>query len=281
MCVWPAISGEVTLLPDLTVGGAGAFGSPVSVATLIGGEKVAESVSKHCDSINVVSGMMKLIAAILENTADKKRTIQEFEHEMQDIKQSIDIMIEERKTALIELDTQEGDVEAFDNDYKQFHMMYDFVKAKRWSGPELYDFLVDQYAELYKWHYNTIYDMAKRAERCLQFETGITEIFVSRQGWNPKFRGISAGLAAQCWLSHPSCTNRSKPCLSRQICIWKGMCDACLRHTSCSTNAFKRSQPQFRFWKKFHKPLLACCGKDELSFSLVSTPWIDDSLGST
>ncbi|KAH8591200.1 hypothetical protein B0O99DRAFT_690810 [Bisporella sp. PMI_857] len=179
--------------PDPYLGGAGVYGTPVSVLTTPGGVKLADVATSAARILNGVAEGATSLAGLLNTEGTWDRREQEWKHqidvitlEIQQIKRQILSSQRHRATALRELNNHQRQQEHADE-------VLDFLRDK-FTKQELYLFLQQETASLYKQSYSLALKAAKDAQEAFHYERGDThQNFLRGISWNSLHEGLMAG----------------------------------------------------------------------------------------
>jgi hypothetical protein len=186
-------SSIVYTVPDVTAGGAGAFGSPVAVTTF-GGGKIAEGLSSAADVVDIIGSATVLAGDITEKVAVYNRRRGEWEHERALAKiglEEIDLQLE---MAQLRRARAEQEIAIHAKTVEQKREVGDFHRRK-FSNHALYSWMVGKVSGLYFQGYQLAFDMAKSAEKALQYELPTSETFINFGHWDSLKKGLLAGEA--------------------------------------------------------------------------------------
>jgi hypothetical protein len=179
--------------PDPYLGGAGAYGSPVSVLTTPGGVKLAQVATSAARILNGVADGANTLAGLLNTQGSWDRRSDEWKHqidvitlEIQQVKRQILAAERRRAIALSELNTHQRQME-------HSAEIVDFLRDK-FTKQELYTFLQQETASLYKQSYNLALKAARDAQLAFRYERGdIHRDFLQEVHWDNLHEGLMAG----------------------------------------------------------------------------------------
>lgn len=186
------LAGAMFLIPDFHVGASGFGGSPHFTAKA-GGENVAQSGTRGAN------GMYNL-ATILDKGAGLASTLASYGRRKDDW----DFQADLATTELAQIEKQllaaqirsvisEKDLENHELQMEQSQAVDEYMRSK-FSSSQLYQWQVAQISGLYFQSYQLAFDMAKRAERCYQFEREYTaQPFIQFGAWDSLKKGLMAG----------------------------------------------------------------------------------------
>jgi hypothetical protein len=177
-------------VPDATVGGAG-ISSPLAVTTF-GGGNVAEGLSTAADVANLIAEITLAAGEITEKVAEYARRRQLWEHdrniaalELEEIRIQLEMAELRKRMAERELNIHVKEIE-HQQQVEAFH------RSKFTSGA-LYNWMVGRLSGLYFQAYKLAYDLAKSAEKAMQYELPSTETFINFGHWDGLKKGLLAG----------------------------------------------------------------------------------------
>jgi hypothetical protein len=178
------------VVPTFTIGGAGAFGTPVGLTTF-----AKPSASAHMFKINLselgdVSEIAAGIATTIGTWQRRQDNWNEAAAEAQIQITQTNIQIAAAQLALqIAQQNQTLHQEQIDNIQKQI----DFLNDK-FTSDSLYDWMVSSLSATYFQSYQLAYQLCKQVERCYQFELGILDsAFIQFGYWDSLYKGLLAG----------------------------------------------------------------------------------------
>lgn len=152
----------ISLIPDLTAGGAG-ISSPVAISKLTGGEKISRMMEFVARGLHSIAGKMQVDAnRTLTNAGyDRRRREWEFQrdsaaHELTWIERQIDAAQQRMQIARNEINIQQ---QQFDFATRQF----EFLRTK-FSNTELNDWLRDKLLSLYEQSFKLAAELAEQCE---------------------------------------------------------------------------------------------------------------------
>lgn len=186
------LAGALLNIPDSEIGIAGAFGSPFVTIT-IGGSKVGKSV-------DTIAGAVDLLAYVEESNATKAGILGGYDRRRDDWELQADLAGTEIEqidkqilAAEIRVAMAERELENHELQTEQAQEEADFMEDK-FTNQQLYSWMVTQLGSIYFQTFQMAYDMAKKAERNLQFELAVENTNYIRFGyWDSLKKGLLAG----------------------------------------------------------------------------------------
>jgi peptidoglycan hydrolase-like protein with peptidoglycan-binding domain len=186
------ISGGLKLIPDFLAGASGFGGSPQVDATM-GGQQIGNAAEMAVRTIQA-------IATTLDKAAALSTTVGSYQHrkddwdfqgrlaniEMDQIQFQINAAMIRQAIAEKELQNQEL---LIDN----AKTVDDYMRNK-FSNEQLYSWMITQISTVYFQAYQLAFDMAKKAEKCYQYELGIVNSNIVQFGyWDSLKKGLLSG----------------------------------------------------------------------------------------
>lgn len=180
-------------LPNIDIGLAG-MSSPVVKASW-GSPQLLSLLDADSQINNSIAGTYSFVANLSSIAASHKRRSVDWVYQRMNLefeKLRIETQIE---TAQIREDISKKDLESHDLQIKNSQEIESYLKTK-YSGPELYQWILTQINGLYYQSYQMAYKLAKQAERTYQHELGIKpedSNFIQFGHWDSSKKGLLAG----------------------------------------------------------------------------------------
>jgi hypothetical protein len=188
-----ALAGGLSNVPTVTSGAAGFGGSPVFTTTVVSGQALSQAVSHWMEVVSSLIGASDRISTMTATVGGYWRRKDEWDFqgqlattEMAQIEKQIAAAQIRLAIAEKELDNQELQIE-------NSQAVDEYMRSK-YTSQQLYDWQVRQVASIYFQSYQLAYEMAKRAEKCFQYERGDENVtFVQFGYWDSLKKGLLAG----------------------------------------------------------------------------------------
>ncbi|MDX2212460.1 MAG: LamG-like jellyroll fold domain-containing protein [Oculatellaceae cyanobacterium bins.114] len=177
-------------IPDVIAGAAG-VASPVAL-TKAGGEGVGNVLQGISDGTEMVADVLDTAADMTEKIGEYKRRKGEWEQEKKVAEselREIDVQI---AVAQIELQKTQRELLLHQKAITQSQEIATFYRSK-FSNQTLHNWMIGRLSALYFQAYKLAYDLAKSAEKALQFELPTTDTFISFGHWDSLKKGLLAG----------------------------------------------------------------------------------------
>ncbi|MFL5656558.1 MAG: hypothetical protein ACJ8CB_20560, partial [Ktedonobacteraceae bacterium] len=186
------VNGEAAgVLPLLTFGVEGAGGSPADTLS-IGGENfgaIPKAIGEGFDALAEVFDAGSEIAAM---KGEFSRRAQDWDYEKSLIEQELQQVEKQIDNAKAELANAQRELEIHYTTMTQNLEIAAFLRSK-FSSQDLYTWMSARLSGLYFQAYRLAYDMARSAERALQYELGTDDSFISFGHWDNLKKGLLAG----------------------------------------------------------------------------------------
>ena len=187
------IAGTMHLIPTVTVGGAGAFGSPVGLTEVVSGSRIGGSMNTFASVLQIASGVARTQSGMLQTKGSYTRRDEENKFQIQQAQQEIEQLNIQITTAEIRKQMAEKDLRDHESRTDQAKIELEFMKSK-FSNASLYNWMLTQVSNTYFQVYQFAHDMARKAESCYRFELGIQDTsFIEYGYWDNLRKGLLAG----------------------------------------------------------------------------------------
>ena len=184
--------GSISMVPDVDGGGTGVGGSP-TVKLKFGGTNFGNAASKIADFLKGLSSILHSTGSMLETQGSYTRRDNENVQQATLAGIEIDQIQFQINAAQIRQEIAETD---FDNQQLQIDnakSVDDFLRNK-YTSQQLYGWMITQISTVYFQAYQLAYQMAKKAEKCFQYELGIENSSYIQFGyWDSLKKGILSG----------------------------------------------------------------------------------------
>lgn len=160
------------LIPNFSAGGAGVMGSPMATADFTGGDKISGSISATMAALSQISQALDKQASLLLTKSGYQRRKEEWDFQAKMATMEIGLLNKQQTAAEIRLMVAEKELENAEIQIEQSKSINIFYTEK-FTGEQLYNWMITELSKLYFDAYKLAYDMAKKAERCYRHELGI------------------------------------------------------------------------------------------------------------
>ena len=189
--VFKTLQGFAKLIPDGLTGGAGLAASPVAVAKW-GSDQFAAAFEATGDTLECISEEMDRAGECAGKMAEYDRREEEWKFEKEaaiseekEIQTQIDRGNIHLNSAKKELEIHKKTIEN--------NMDIEYFYQSKFSNEALYNWMIGRLSSLYFQSYKVAYDMAKSAEKCLQYEIPSTDTYITSTHWDSLRKGLLAG----------------------------------------------------------------------------------------
>ncbi|HKR05221.1 MAG TPA: hypothetical protein VJY62_11370, partial [Bacteroidia bacterium] len=190
--VMTQLGGILHLVPRTDAGGAGTGGSAVFKLGY-GGDNLGPSIRSFGEMFQALSGILSTKAGLADAQGSYTRRHEEsqFQKQLGEIESA---QIEKQIIgAGIRIAIAEKELENHDLQIENAKATEEYFKSK-YTNRQLYDWMLTQVSTVYFQAYQLAYDMAKKAEKCYQFELGIQNTnFIQFGYWDSLKKGLLAG----------------------------------------------------------------------------------------
>ncbi len=188
-----ALAAGLALIPQIDLGGEG-FGGTPRVAAQYGGQQISAAIKFAADVMNLAAVTADSVAATTGLAASHERRAQDWTFQRDLARKevdSIDLQIEAAQLRL-QIAEREQNNHALQRDNAA---EADAILRSKFTGVDLYDWMVGQLASVYVQAYQLALDLARRAERAWQFEVAAATppTFVKASHWDSLRKGLLAG----------------------------------------------------------------------------------------
>jgi hypothetical protein len=181
------------LFPNVTVGISGVASSPVATV-IYGGSFVGTSLQAASEGFEIVAGQFSHEATMASINAGYERRWEEWKHQENVANKEIEQIDQQIVAAQIRLAIAEQELRNHDLQIEQSRTVDVFMRSRKFTRKELYDWMFVEIAKVYFAAYQLAYEMAKRAERAFQFERGLASSSIVRfDAWDSLRGGLLAG----------------------------------------------------------------------------------------
>jgi hypothetical protein len=179
--------------PTMVAGSAGSMGSPVATATTVSGTQTAHSAEAAGRVVTLVAGQLKEAGQLNATLGGYSRRADDWKNLADQALKEQEQIQKQIETARIRIEIADGELVNHDTQTEHAQALDEFLREK-FTQQDLYDWSVSQVAAVHFQSYKLAYNVAKRAERALQFELGAPEkSFITFGYWDSLKQGLLAG----------------------------------------------------------------------------------------
>ncbi|MEA2163477.1 MAG: hypothetical protein QOK37_1604 [Thermoanaerobaculia bacterium] len=183
------LSVVVNLFPDVKTG------APTSVGVTIGGSNKGASGEAHGRLMETVAAIMNMESLAIGRMAEYTRRQDEWSLQSQLATKELKQIDQQLAAAEIRLAMAEQELRNHDQQIDNARETDQFLRGK-FTNQDLYQYMIGRVSGLYFQSYQLAYDLAKRAERCMQHELGLRygeTSFIRFGYWDSLKKGLLAG----------------------------------------------------------------------------------------
>ncbi|MEO0457922.1 MAG: neuraminidase-like domain-containing protein [Cyanobacteria bacterium P01_A01_bin.114] len=179
------------ITPDISVGASGFGGSPLATGTLKG-ENLAAGFEAQAAIVDVVAEGLDIATELSQDIGEYQRRLEDWKQEKKTAEFDLQELDLQLLVAQTRLQRTEFEQLMHDKELQQNQEVADFFRSKFTNG-ELRSWMVSRLSGLYFQAYKLAYDLAKAAEKALQFELPTTQTFITPGHWDSLKKGLLAG----------------------------------------------------------------------------------------
>lgn len=186
------LAGVMFLLPDFQLGASG-FGGTPHITAKSGGQSAGKSVERGANGLYQVAALLEKMASMAAVQGSYQRRWEEWEFQRQQAEQELEQIERQMAAARIRQAVAEMEVRNHELMVQNARAVDEYLHEK-FTNRDLYDWMVSQLATVYFQSYQLAYEMARRAERCFQYELGLRDASYVKFGyWDSLKKGLLAG----------------------------------------------------------------------------------------
>jgi virulence-associated protein VagC len=187
------ISSFISGIPDFYVGAAGFGGSPVLVSHITGGSKVASILQSVARAANVASSILDRTSGLVATVGSYQRRKDDWDFQGRLATIEIDQIQFQINAAEIRQAIAEKELENQELQIENTKSVDNFMRNK-YTNQQLFSWMITQISTVYFQSYQLAFEMAKKAEKCYQYELGISESNIIQFGyWDSLKKGLLSG----------------------------------------------------------------------------------------
>ncbi|MGO7121515.1 neuraminidase-like domain-containing protein [Rhizobium johnstonii] len=194
-----AAGGTAELFPTFEFGGAGFGGSPVATWAY-GGSNIGDSSMNWAQFFGGLGGTLHSAAHLIDTNAAYERRWDEWKLQERLAAQEQKQIDRQIAAAEIRVEISKAEVREHEKQMQQAEAMLEFVKDRKFTNQELYEWMIAQTSGLYFQAFNLAQRFALRTERAFHFELGPKSdgtfvSYIGSSGWDSLHKGLLAGQA--------------------------------------------------------------------------------------
>jgi hypothetical protein len=186
-------AGGLALIPKFVAGASGFGGSPEVNVSPVDGLRFSKAAEAAVQTLSAIARASDKIGSLISTTATYERRAEEwvFQANLATIeKDQIQFQI---NAAEIRQAITEKELDNQDLQIENAKTVDDFMRNK-YTNQQLFSWMITQISTVYFHAYQLAFEMAKKAEKCYQYELGITESNIIQFGyWDSLKKGLLSG----------------------------------------------------------------------------------------
>ncbi|MFB6454089.1 neuraminidase-like domain-containing protein [Chitinophaga sp. Hz27] len=187
-----ALASSLHLIPSFSVGISGFGGSP-QVTMSLGGSMFASSIQAADSALTHLGSVLTQLGSIINTMASYGRRKDEWDFQGRLAGIEKDQAQFEINSAMIKQEIAEKELENQELQIENAKAIDDYMHSK-YTNSQLYNWMITQISTIYFQAYRLAFDMAKKAEKCYQYELGFTNTsFIQFGYWDSLKKGLLSG----------------------------------------------------------------------------------------
>jgi hypothetical protein len=190
--VMDILGGVLTAIPNFTLGASGFGGTPQATAQT-GGMAFGRALELGAKGISQSVGILDKSASLVTTLAGYQRRKEDWDLQKDLASKELEQMEKSIASARMKVEIAEKELKNHDLQMENSRSVDEFMKTK-YTNRELYEWMIGQLSQTYFQSYQLAVDLARRAEKCYQFELGIeNSSFIKHGYWDSLKKGLLSG----------------------------------------------------------------------------------------
>lgn len=186
------LAGGLALIPKFVIGVSGFGGSPSATGST-GGPHFSQAAEAAVLTLTAISHALEKGASIASTIGSYTRRSEEWDFQKSQAVQELTQVDKQISAATIRWQIAQNQQSNLDLQIQQTQEVDDYMHSK-YTNQDLYDWMITQISTVYFQAYQVAYDIARRAEKAYQFETGQYDTTVIQFGyWDSLKKGLLSG----------------------------------------------------------------------------------------
>lgn len=187
------LAGGLRFIPRFVAGGSGFGGSPVAEADIVDGKQVADSAEYAVKTLGAIATSLDKFAALSSTVGSYWRRKDDWDFQATQADIEIKQIDKQSASAQIRQAIAVREQQNLELQIEQAQAAEEYLHTK-YTNRELYDWMLSQVSTVYFQAYKQAFDMARKAEKCLQFELGRPDVsFIQFGYWDSLKKGLLSG----------------------------------------------------------------------------------------
>ncbi|MDB4897522.1 MAG: hypothetical protein JWN15_3784, partial [Firmicutes bacterium] len=188
-----ALAGGLAFIPKFTAGVSGFGGSPEVTVDPVDGLHFSKAAEAAVQTLSAIATAADKLGSLASTVGSYQRRQDDWTFQAGQAAGEIVLIEKQIAAAQVRLAIAEKELENQELQIEQSQSVDEYMRSK-YTSRQLYDWQVRQVSSLYFQSYQLAYDLAKRAEKCFQFEIGDpAATFVQFGYWDSLKKGLLAG----------------------------------------------------------------------------------------
>lgn len=184
------LAGVLGLIPNID---GGVLAIIPMLKVIFGGDNLAVSATAAGDVVGIAAAAVRYESQATSTSAGYERRFEDWQFQGKQAGHELAALDKQIIGAQIRLAIATKELANHQRQIAQSQQVDAFMRSK-FTNAELYDWMVAQISAVYFQSYKLAYDMAKKAERALQFELGREDLaFIAFGAWDSLKKGLMAG----------------------------------------------------------------------------------------
>jgi peptidoglycan hydrolase-like protein with peptidoglycan-binding domain len=187
------LAGGLRFIPRFVAGGSGFGGSPVAAVDVVDGKQISDSAEYGVKTLGAIATSLDKFAAMSSTLGAYQRRKDDWDFQASQADIEIKQIDKQSAGAEIRQAIAEREQQNLELQIEQSQAAEEYLRTK-YTNRELYDWMLGQVATVYFQAYKLAFDMARKAEKCLQFELGRADAsFIQFGYWDSLKKGLLSG----------------------------------------------------------------------------------------
>ena len=181
------VTNAVAQVPDFKIGSGFTLGSTY------GGSNLSKAAKAYSDQLGAMSLINNLIGNISGTLGSYHRRMDDWKFQAKTAELELKQMDKQITAAEIRLSIAEKELENHEQQIENTQQVDEYLRSK-YTNMELYSYMVSQISGIYFQSYQLAYDLARKAEKCFQFELDVDSSDIIKFGyWDSLKKGLLSG----------------------------------------------------------------------------------------
>ena len=181
------VSAVLSAIPNIKIG------APTSMGASFGGSNLGMAMKAFSSYLGIMSGINSSEGAVASTMGGYQRRADDWKFQADSAKKELEQIDKQILAAEIRLAVAARELLNQDLQLENSKEISEFMHSK-YTNQELYEWMIGQLSTLYFQSYQLAYDLAKRAQKCYEYELGVTNMsFIQFGYWDSLKKGLLSG----------------------------------------------------------------------------------------